>query len=93
MANVQDDFDTNLLRYIAATAYAQLGLSAAREMFGKSYFSLGGAEKTAVDNATFAMIAGNFQTLTAKNLTMPPPAPVGFQPQPPIPPTQQNPKP
>jgi hypothetical protein len=36
-----DKFEANLLKVIAAELYFSLGLQAAREMYGKSYFSLG----------------------------------------------------
>jgi hypothetical protein len=92
MANAPNaEYATNLMRYAASVAYAQFGLSVAREMFGKSYFSLGAQEKTAVDNASFGMVAANFQFLTAQNLTTPAvQSPVGFQSPPPTPPTPQN---
>jgi hypothetical protein len=44
-------FEQNLLRMIAGTLHTLTCITAAREMFGKSYFSLGIAEKVAVDNA------------------------------------------
>jgi hypothetical protein len=47
----EENFDTNLLRWISAELYFLLGMQAAREMFGKSYFSLGAGERIAVDNA------------------------------------------
>jgi hypothetical protein len=59
-----DDFGVNLLKTIAAEMFYLCGLQTAREMFGKGYFSLGAGEKVAVDQATIAMIGGNFQMLT-----------------------------
>ncbi len=93
MANAPDnaEYTVRLIRWTASVAYAQFGLGVAREMFGKSYFSLGSHEKTAVDNAAFGMVAGNFQFLTAQNLTTPAATtPVGFQMTPPMPPNQPN---
>jgi hypothetical protein len=45
----------NLLRAIAAELHLLNGMTAAREMFGRSYFSLGIGEKTAVDQATIGI--------------------------------------
>ena len=58
------NFRDNLLRMIAAELHFQSALHASREMFGRSYFSLGLAEKTAVDQAIFGSIAGNYQAIT-----------------------------
>ena len=44
-----DEFSTNLQRAAVAHLHLLCGMTAAREMFGKSYFSLAVAEKTAVD--------------------------------------------
>ena len=46
-----EDFQLNVLKLISAEIYALLGLSAAREMYGKSYFSLGVGEKAAVGSS------------------------------------------
>jgi hypothetical protein len=64
----EEKFSDNLLRAIAAELHFLSGMTAAREMFGKSYFSLGIGEKGAVDQAVFGMVAANFQTLTAESL-------------------------
>lgn len=75
-----DDFAVNLLKAIAAEMFYLCGLQTAREMFGKSYFSLGAGEKAAVDQATIAMIAGNYQMLTPEWLqAQKSQAPAGFQ--------------
>jgi hypothetical protein len=85
----EDTFDTNLLRWISSELYFSLGMQASREMYEKSYFSLGIAEKTAVDNAVGAAVRANYQAMTPELLTQvlapePPKAPpakqpVGFQ--------------
>jgi hypothetical protein len=73
-------FSENLMRAIAAELHFLNGMTAAREMYGKSYFSLGLGEKAAVDQAVFGMVAGNFQTLTAESLVeQKTPEPVGFR--------------
>lgn len=57
-------FETNLLRLVAAETFFLCSLNAAREMYGKSYFSLGVVEKQAVDQQVLSQIGGNFQSLT-----------------------------
>ncbi len=77
---MSNEFDTNLLRMIAAELYFSLGIQAAREMYGKSYFSLGVGEKAAVDQAVLAAVGGNYQAMTPDFLTGPATKPpVGFQ--------------
>jgi len=74
-----ETYKENLLR--AAVAHLTLlnGMTAAREMFQKSYFALGSGEKVAVDQAVFGMVAANYQNLTPEYLAAAKPAPpVGF---------------
>ncbi len=59
-----DKFELNLLKLVAAELYFSLGMRAAREMYGKSYFSLGVGEKLAVDQAVHQTVQANFQGLT-----------------------------
>lgn len=61
-------FAINLMRATAASLQFQCQMTCAREMFSKSYFSLGLAEKGAVDQALFAHISMNFQALTPEFL-------------------------
>ena len=82
-------FEANLLRWISSELYFSLGMQASREMYGKSYFSLGVAEKTAVDNAVGATVRANYQAMTPELLmqalapeplkALPAKQPVGFQ--------------
>jgi hypothetical protein len=37
----EENFNTNLMRMIAGQLHCLVGMTAAHEMFGKSYFSLG----------------------------------------------------
>jgi hypothetical protein len=75
-----EKFSDNLLRMIAAELHFSNGLAAAREMFGKGYFALGGAEKAAVDQALFGHIASNYQAITPESLAaQKAPQTVGFQ--------------
>lgn len=64
----KNSFNDDLLRMIAAQLWFQTGMQTARELFGKSYFSLGLAEKTTVDQTVFAHMSGNFQTITSEFL-------------------------
>jgi hypothetical protein len=73
------DFDTNLLRFIAAETYVLVSMQVSREMFGKGYFSLSASEKAAVDQTTNTAIGGNYQSLTPQFLGVQPKNPVGFQ--------------
>jgi hypothetical protein len=73
------DFNENLSRLIAAQLYLLLGMTAAREMFGKSFFALGAGERAAVDQAVLAVVWANFQTITPELLEAPkPPQQAGF---------------
>jgi hypothetical protein len=68
------------MRAIAAELHLLNGMTAAREMFGKIYFSLGAGEQVAVNQAVFAMVASNYQSLTAESLAaQKAPEPMGFR--------------
>jgi hypothetical protein len=73
---MSDDFSINLMRLIAAQQFYIAAMQTSREMLGKSYFSLGAQEKTAVDQAMLQNIGANYQSLTAETLktqgTVPP---------------------
>jgi len=64
----QEKFSDNLMKVVAAELRFLNGMTAAREMFGRSYFSLGASEKIAVDQAVLGMIAANYQSLTPEFL-------------------------
>ena len=61
-----------LVLFLTSPGIAQLhfqsGMLAAREMFGKSYFSLGTVEKATVDQTVIGMLAGNYQSTTPEAL-------------------------
>lgn len=63
-----EDFLTNVARVTAAIQYFSLTLQAAREMYGKSYFALGVQEKLSLDQAVFANVGANYQSVTPENL-------------------------
>ena len=74
-----EKFDENLLRATVAQLQLLTTLTTAREMFGKSYFSLGAGERTAADEAAWRIIAANYQSLTREALASQPPSePMGF---------------
>ena len=58
-----EKFEVNVLKMIASTLYFSAAMQASREMYGKSYFSLGVAEKTAIDQMVNQQVTGNFQAL------------------------------
>jgi hypothetical protein len=64
----EENFQDNLLRMIGAVLYQLLSLQTAREMFAKSYASLGVAEKANVDQAVFQAVASNYQAITPESL-------------------------
>jgi hypothetical protein len=66
MPDIQDA--VSLLRVLSAQLALQNSLAVARELFGKSYLSLGHGEKIAVDQAVFGYTAGNYQALTPEFL-------------------------
>jgi len=58
------DFELEVIKLVAAELYFLTGMTAAREMYGKSYFSLGVTEKQAVDQAVWTQISGNLAAIT-----------------------------
>lgn len=78
-----EDFLTNVARLIAGTLYFSVSMQAAREMYGKSYFSLGVAERAVLDQAVLATVASNYQNVTVEMLASQATTKVaGFQTQP-----------
>jgi hypothetical protein len=73
-------FSENLLRAVVAELHFSNLMTAAREMFGKSYFALGLPEKTAVDEATLRSVGASYAAVTPEWLAGQQPAnPVGFR--------------
>ncbi len=77
-----EQFTQNLLRMLCAENYLAALLSVAREMFAKSYFSLGVSEKQVVDQTVLSSILGNYQSITHDLLAGPNQGKTGFQPPP-----------
>ena len=76
----EEKFSDNLMRAMVAQLHLLNGMTAAREMYGKSYFSLGIGEKAAVDQTVVGMVAGNYQSLTPESLaSQTAQQPVGFR--------------
>lgn len=82
-----DEFTKNLLRAICAQLFSLNAMTVSREMFGKSYFSLGPAEKAAVDQTALLHTGSNYNMLTPDYLggQQQPQQPMGFAPQAPSP--------
>ena len=70
-----EDFQLNILKLICAELYFLAGLTASREMYGKSYYALGVGEKAAVDQAVNSQIFGNLATITPALFVQPTPDP------------------
>jgi hypothetical protein len=79
IAMAEETFSDNLLRAVVAQLHLLNGMTFAREMFSKSYFALGAAEKATVDQTMINMLAGNYQSRTPETLASQKTAePVGF---------------
>jgi hypothetical protein len=76
----QESFETSLTRLLAAQMWLMVSMTASREMFGRSYFGLGLAEKAALDHMVAASIASNYCNLTPDFLRFQPSQVSGFQP-------------
>ena len=75
-----EDFTTNMLRMICGTLYFSASMQASREMYGRSYFSLGVGEKAALDQLVLASVAANYQNVTPETLAIQATTkPAGFQ--------------
>lgn len=64
-----ETFSENLLRALVAEVHFLNCVTAGREMFGRSYFSLGPTEKAAVDQAVLGGVGGNYIGVTREWLT------------------------
>lgn len=74
------DFQLEVIKLVAAELYFLTGLTASREMYGKSYFSLGVSEKAAVDQAVWTQISGNLAAITPQIFAKQIPGPkAGFE--------------
>jgi hypothetical protein len=75
-----EDFTTNMMRMLCGTLYFSASMQASREMYGRSYFSLGVGERAALDQVVLASVAANFQNVTPEKLASHSTAkPAGFQ--------------
>lgn len=63
-----ETYEQNLMRACAAYLQLQCQMTAAREMFSKSYFALGQPEKIAVDQAVLGLALANFQVHAREHL-------------------------
>ena len=62
--NMANEFQLEVVKLVASELYFLVGMTAAREMYGKSYFSLGVTEKAALDQLVWTHISGNLAALT-----------------------------
>jgi hypothetical protein len=80
MTEKEQQYETKLLRFLVAQLYFSLGMQVAREMYGKGYFSLGVAEKVAVDQMVHQSVGANYEGLTPDFVVFQTvQKPVGFQ--------------
>jgi len=82
-----DSFQTNLLRYVAASASTLVAMQLARDVFGKAYVELAEVQRTAVDSMAQESIGRNYYRLSPPFFDAPPvqtstTARAGFQPGP-----------
>jgi len=87
-----ETFAVNLMRAIVAELHALNLQNASREMLGRSYFSLGIGDKTAVDQVVLALVSGNYIAVTPEWLAGPQPSqqPAGFGIPTPKPPQEKS---
>lgn len=72
-----ENFTDNLMRAAVAYLQFQCQMTCAREMFSRSYLSLGLSEKFAVDQAVIGLASTNYAALTRELLSPDKPG-VGF---------------
>jgi hypothetical protein len=76
---MEDQFTENLLRALLAHAMLANAMTAAREVFGKSYFSLGLPERAAVDQMVRGFVGSDYHAITPGYLAeQQPHPPMGF---------------
>ena len=75
-----EKFSENLMRAIVAELHVLNLQNDSREMFERSYFSLGIGDKTAVDQVVLALVGGSYSAVTPEWLAGPQPSqqPAGF---------------
>jgi len=60
------EFDTNLLRMIAAELWFSNRLQVARDLFGRGYLSLSPTEKGVVEQTVFGVLGADYNLITAE---------------------------
>ncbi len=55
--------EVDLLRLLVAEIWFALSMKASRELYGRSYFSLGMGERFALDNTVASMVGANYFAL------------------------------
>ena len=74
-----DLLEQTLLKLLCAESYFLCQMNASREMYGKSYFSLGFAEKQAVDQTVLGSVGAILSQITPEWLGVSDPRQRGFQ--------------
>lgn len=67
----KNDYEADMLRLICAETFFLASMTASREIYERSCFSLGQAEKQAIDQAVLNSISGNYSVLTPEWLGTP----------------------
>jgi hypothetical protein len=75
-----EQYRQNLTRLACAELFSLVSMTASREMYGKSYFSLGAAEKAALDQTVLSSISANYFALVPEWFGDANPVQKGFQP-------------
>jgi hypothetical protein len=80
----QDNREIDLMRLLIAEIWFGISMKAARELYGRSYFSLGMIEKSALDQTVASLVATHYCALTTTLPQQPAASPsrqAGFQPE------------
>jgi hypothetical protein len=73
--------EIDLIRLLIAEIWLGISMKAARELYGRSYFSLGVMEKFALDQSLATIVAGHYCALTPQFAKSRPRQVAGFQPE------------
>jgi hypothetical protein len=73
-----DEFSTGLVKLLCAETWFLCQMTASREMYGKSYFALGVAEKQAVDQTVLNTVGAIQSSITPEWLGVSSPKTKGF---------------
>lgn len=77
----QESCEVDLMRLLVAEIWFGISMKAARELYGRSYFSLGVMEKFALDQTVASMVATNYWAISPHFPTTQYRQAAGFQPE------------